>query len=125
MKKYKINEQCETRYFVEFTEKNKNGERLVIEIMRCEYDNKHKYSLPNQWVKCGYTKHLYNTSLYVDTYCYLKDGTCVRKYNPTVTKSDNKQILLIDFDNLLEVSEENEKILIDKVYDLFMKGISD
>ena len=122
MKNYNIRKMSNTRYFVEFKEKNKLNETLTIEVTRCTYDNKSSNSLPKIWLKNGYTNHLYNTAIHIDTYCTLENADCVSKYNPTCKLSEDKNRMVINFDNLLEVSEENEKLLIDKIYNLFMES---
>ena len=100
--------------------KIKKGEKLIVEVTKIIYDNTCKDSLPNLWIKNGYTKHLYNTAIHIETFCCLENGDCVSKYNPTHKLSDGKKRYIINFDNLLEITKENETKLINKIYNLFM-----
>lgn len=113
-------DMAETRTIYDFEEKNKKGEKISVEIMEMYEDNKYKDSLPNIWKKHGYTDKLYNS--FVSVHCYVtdKDGNCWERYNPTIKLSDDKKRYIINFDWLLEVSDENIDILLKEIYKRFM-----
>ena len=111
MENVKIKKMGEHRFFYEFLEKNKKGEKIVVEVTEC-YSNCEKDSLPFLWKKHGFTNKLYYSYYSIDTFVTDKNGDCRMKYNPTVKLSDDKKRYVINFDWELEVSDENlEKIL--------------
>lgn len=120
--KYEIIKNGKSNTFYKFTEKNKLGETLTVEITETYPDNTSKHSLPNLWKKHRFTNKLYNSYLNVDCYVTDKEGLCWGRYNPTEKLSDDKKRNVINFDYLLEVSEENKKYLLDKIYKMFMKA---
>lgn len=84
-----------------------NGERLVVELIRCE-DSGGRNSLPALWVKAGYTQERLHSYWAVSTYATEQDGSCWGRYNPTVKAGTNH----LDFDWVLPATEENaERIL--------------
>lgn len=121
-KKFEVNQTSPYCTFYKFLEKNKKGESLKVEISEIYPDNTSKKSLPNLWLKHGYTNKLYNSYMNVQCYCTDKDGHCFDKYNPTVKLSDVEHKLVINFDYLLEVSEENKQYLLNLIYKMFMKA---
>lgn len=114
-------DMAETRTIYDFEETNKKGERLSIEITEMYNDNEYKDSLPNLWKKHGYTNKLYNSYLCVTCFVTDKDGNCWERYNPTIKLSDDKKRYIINFDWLLEVSDENIDILLNEIYKRFME----
>lgn len=94
---------------------NNKGEKVIIEVSFCFTDPKHKKSLPNLWLKNGYTEKLINNYITINTYVY-NDFGCWGFYNPTIT-NDHK----INFKKLLEPSEENKIKLLNEVYKLANK----
>lgn len=121
-KKIKIEKSSQYTTWYKFMDKNKKGESLVVEISETHPDNKSKSSLPNLWLKHGFTNKLYSSYLNVDCYCYDKKGNEHSRYNPTTKLSDDGKRMVIDFDYLLEVSEENKQYLLDLIYKMFMKA---
>lgn len=121
MKKYEIEKRGEYRTLYTFKETNAKNERLVVEITECYYNAKDKGSLPYLWKQHGYTNKLYNNALHVDCYCYEENGNCYGRYNPTVKLSEDGKRMVVNFDNLLEVSEKNKEILLNKIYTQFME----
>lgn len=117
-----IEKMGEHRTFYKFTEKNKLGETLTVEILETYPDNTSKHSLPNLWKEHGFTNKLYDSYLNVQCYVTDKEGTCWGKYNPTEKLSEDKRRNVINFDYMLEVSKENKKYLLDKIYKMFMKA---
>lgn len=115
MKNLKLTYENEYKKVYTSEETNKKGEKIIFELHRCYYDNKNKNSLPNLWKKNGYTEHLYNSVIWADCEVIDKEGNCRRKYEPTSKLSDDKKRLVINFDWMFEVSEENEKKLFDEI----------
>ena len=106
-----IKKMCETRAFYEFKDKNKKGEKIVVEITKV-FPELTKGSLPMLWKEHGFTKKLYTSYLCADVYVTNEEGNCYGKYNPTVKPSKDGKRYVINFDWMLEVSDENiEKIL--------------
>lgn len=112
MKNLKLTYENEYRKVYTLEKENKKGEKIIIELSKCFYDNKNKNSLPNLWKKHGYTSHLYNSVIWVDCEVTDKKGNAKRKYEPTSKLSEDKNRLVINFDWMFEVSEENEKKLL-------------
>lgn len=120
MNKLTIKKMADTRTRYEFTETNKKNERLIVEIIDCYYPNAEN-GLPSLWKKHGYTNKLYENAIHVDCFCYTEDGQCFEKYNPTIKLSDDKNRYVINFDWLLEVTEENKNKILKEIYKRFMK----
>lgn len=116
-------EMANHRAFYELNETNKNGEKINVEIMEIFPDNTSKNSLPNLWLKHGYTNKLYNSYLCINCYVTDKDGNCLERYNPTVKLSDDEKRHVINFDWLLEVNEENKEIILNEIYKKFIGGV--
>lgn len=110
------------RTLYEIKDRNKNNERLIVEITKVYTNTDNDACLPKLWIKHGYTKHLYTSYLCADCYCYDLDGICKEKYNPTIKDSDDKKRRVINFDYLLDVTEENEEKLLQLIYNNFMKA---
>lgn len=116
-------EMANHRAFYELNETNKNGEKINVEIMEIFPDNTSKNSLPNLWLKHGYTNKLYNSYLCIDCYVTDKDGNCWERYNPTIKLSDDEKRHVINFDWLLEVNEENKEKILNEIYKKFIGGV--
>ena len=116
-------EMANHRAFYELNETNKNGEKINVEIMEIFPDNTSKNSLPNLWLKHGYTNKLYNSYLCIDCYVTDKDGNCWERYNPTIKLSDDEKRHVINFDWLLEVNEENKEKILNEIYKKFLGGV--
>ena len=91
----------------------RKGNKIIIETMRTEHDPKFKNDLMHMWVKRGFVKEFMETTLHIQTHYYADDGHCYGLYNPQV-HYDQKQ-RTINFDYLLEATEENELFLIKEV----------
>lgn len=94
---------------------NKKSETMIIEICHCEANPKDKKTLPYLWFQAGMTKKLYKTWISCQTYVNDSEGDCNGIYNPTVIKGKTK----IDFDWLLEDTEENREKIINKCIEVF------
>lgn len=75
-------------------------------------------SIPYLWHKFGYTDKVLDNYIIINTYRTNKDGFCVNHYNPQINEKHK-----INFDYILETNEENLKILIDKVIEMYKKDI--
>ena len=121
-----IEKKSEHRTFYKFTEKNKKGETLVVEISETYVDNSLKSdTLPKLWKKYGFTNRLYDSYLSIDRYVTDKQGICWGRYNPTKKLAEDGKRNIINFDYMLEVSEENKKYLLNLIYKMFMAGTKD
>lgn len=123
MKNFIKREMATHRAFYDLEETNKKGEKISVEIMEIFPDNTRENSLPNLWVKHGHTNKLYNSYLGINCYVTDKDGNCYERYNPTIKLSDDKKRNVINFDYLMEVSEENKEKLLKEIYKRFMRGV--
>jgi hypothetical protein len=107
--------------FYEVNERNDKGERLVFSIDGCTNPGG-KNSLPYLWYKAGYTSKILETYLVLDTYVHDTEGACFRAYDPTVKVSDDGKRLVINFDWMLEDTEENRQKLINEMLKMFMSA---
>lgn len=114
-KNYTVKRYPAERDFYTFTERNSKGELIEFEISKIIPDNKCKNSIPNLWYKYGMTKSVLPSYWSLHTYISKTiDGceTCKMIYNPTVTGHK------LNFEWVLEATEENKQKLIDEVYRL-------
>lgn len=116
----KINNTNITRITVK--RKNKKGESLIIELTDCKNPDRGN-TLPILWKKYGYTNKLLNTYICVKTYCTDSDGNCYDRYNPQIKLSEDKKRRIINFDWMLENTEDNKQKLIDEVIYRFESAI--
>lgn len=91
-------------------------ENILVCATTCKTSPTDKKSLPNLWLKHGYTnKKLYN---YLHVQCYVTDneGNCVEKYNPTIKESEDGKRLVLNFDCDFEATEEAEIKILNEIY---------
>lgn len=119
MKDFKLTYENEYKKVYQSEKTNKKGEKIIFELHKCYYDN---HTLPNLWKKNGYTNHLYNSVIWADCEVIDKEGNCRRKYEPTSKLSEDKKRLVINFDWMFEVSEENEKKLFNEIVRRFKEA---
>lgn len=117
-KKYMVEQVAEGRWFYRFTDVNEKGEKLIIELMKCE-DYSSKKSLPKLWKKSGYLDRVLETYWCIETYVKDTEGNFYGMYNPQHKLSKDKKRMVIDFDWMFEATEENREKLINEVYQLF------
>ena len=98
--------------------KNAKQETLTIEIVHCEHPGG-KNSLPYLWYKNGWTDKVMETYISCHTYVHDSEGSCFGIYNPTTKSSDDGKRSVINFDWLLEDTEENRKQIIEACIELF------
>ena len=90
-----------------FIDSNAKGETMLLKISHCESYGKN--SLPYMWHRDGYTDREINKYLTCRTYVETQNEPMMEKYNPQLTN------LKINFEWLLEDTEENRQSLIDEV----------
>lgn len=119
--------QGENGYWLNYNGKNKKGETITICLSKHITDITNKKSIPVMWKKEGYTKEVLKSFWYVETYVE-KENLCVSKYNPTeklyIEKQKNKiiqQSYVLDFDWVLEATEENATKILNEIERLFLK----
>lgn len=136
MNRVKTEEMVENRrWFFTFLQKTEKGEEVVVEITKVEHNTKSDTSLPRLWLKYGYTDRLIDKFWSVQTYVTEEDGSCYIRYNPqnttkveTVkescynklkgkyeTKETKKYRNVINFEWLIEPTEENKIKLLEEV----------
>lgn len=105
--------QCEHTvppvWWFTFADRNALGEEIVVEFRKNE--NTHgKHSLPAMWKRKGFIDKEPETWWGVQTYVTDRQDRCSGKYNPTT--KDGK----LNFEWLLEATEENRQKIIDEIY---------
>ena len=98
--------------------KNAKQETMTIEIVHCENPGG-KNSLPYLWYKNSWTDKVMETYISCHTYVHDSEGSCFGIYNPTTKLSDDRKRSVINFDWLLEDTEENRKQIIEACIELF------
>lgn len=100
------------RYEYQF--KNNKDEEVLIWIYEQIHDRNYKGSLMNLWVNHKYLDKFIDKTWQLDLYVTDKKGNCWNKYNPCIIPNENK----INFRYILESTEENLKILINKCIEM-------
>ncbi len=103
------------RFFVD-VETLREDKEFCIEVYFCESNG--NGSLPELWYKAGYTDKILNRYICISTYCTDEKGNCVGHFNPQ-TNNQSK----INFDYMLESTEENLNKLIDASVRMYEKNI--
>lgn len=119
---YTVEQMADTRWVLRFNEKNQKGESLLIELSLCQDDPTWKNSNPKVWYKNGYTDMVLETYWSIDVEVEDSEGISWRKYDIQSKLSEDKKRLVINFDWILEATEENKNILINEVYRLFINA---
>ena len=117
-KDYTIEQTAETVWFYTFTDKNGKGEKIIIELSKCEDWKESKKSLPKLWYKGGYIDRVLETYWCIQTYVKDTEGNSFGRYNPQNKLSEDKKRMVINFDWMVEATEENKEKLINEVYRL-------
>lgn len=110
----KIEKITDTRYYYYV------NNDFIIEITHCDANLQDKSSLMNLWYKNGYITKKLNNYLVVNTY-YTTENGCFGKYNITTKLTKDRKREVINFDYLLEDTEENRKLLLNKCISLYLK----
>ena len=101
-----------------FVDKNNKGESLVVVLHRLITDMEDKKTLPNLWKKEGYIEDVKATYWHVETYAEDTENNCFMGYNPQVKAEDKRRV--INFEWILEGTEENRQKILGEIYNLFM-----
>lgn len=109
-----IRKMADNRFFIDIKPKIDDSE-FCIEVSFCKAGELN--SIPQLWYKYGYTNKVLNEYIFIKTYCTDKDGHCTGNYNPQ-TIGINK----INFDYMLESTEENLNKLIDKCVSMYERN---
>lgn len=117
---YVVSQSAPTVFWLEFNEKNKKGETLTIELLSCEDIADYQKSLPKLWFKNGYIDRVLETYWCVNTYVKDSEGRSYGRYNPQTKIEDRRSV--INFDWMMEATEENKQKLIDAVYEKFSEA---
>lgn len=118
MMKYEIEKRDNGSAWIRVIGKNAKQETMTIEIVGCKNPGGKK-SLPYLWYKEGWTDKVMETYISCNTYVDDSEGFCFGIYNPTVKLSDDGKRSVINFDWLLEDTEENRKRIIEACIELF------
>lgn len=116
MMKYEIEKRDFGSTWVHVIGKNAKQETMTIEIVHCKNPGG-KNSLPYLWHKNGWTDNVMESYINCHTYVHDSEGGCYGGYNVT-EKYDGKRNV-INFDWLLEDTEENRKKIIEACIELF------
>lgn len=101
---------------------NAKGESLCVEIgMGQNYVPNSKHSLPYLWYKNGHTEKILQNWWEVQTYITKEDGMCYRAYDPTIKPSDDGKRFVINFDWMLDATEENFEKILDEILKRFFE----
>ena len=119
---YVVSQSAPTVFWLTFNEKNKKSETLTIELSLCKDDPTYKNSLPKLWYKNGYIDRVLETYWSIGTYVTDSEGRQWGKYNPQNKLSDDGKRMVINFDWMLEATEENREKLINEVYRIFSEA---
>lgn len=112
MKEYTVEKQeYSNTTWINVIGENDKKERLVISICECTNPGGQN-SLPALWYKHGRTNKILETYLSVDAYVYDSENQCWGCYNPQIKRSEDGRRSVIDFDWMLENTEENKQKLI-------------
>lgn len=116
---YTIEQVANERWIYNFKEENKKGETLIVELS-INRDSDYKNSLPKLWYKKGYTNKVLDDYISIDTYVTDSEGNCWGLYNPQHKLSEDGKRQILDFDWMLDNTEENKTKLLNEVYKIFM-----
>lgn len=111
------------RKLLEFEDKTKDGEKAGIEIMYCYEDEATKNNLTKLWYKNGYTKEILPSYICINTYATLDNGMCYVYYNPQEKIAEDGKRRIINFDYIIPITEDNERILIQAVANMANEGL--
>lgn len=99
------------------------GDNFIVEATRVTADLSRKNSLMNIWKESGYIHESLPSYIVISTYYTDGDGNCWGWYNVTEKLSEDKKRHVIDFDYLLEATEENERQLVTECIRMREMGI--
>lgn len=115
MRKYEIKKMSNNREYLTFQEKNQKGETIMIELVKSTSPKEKSQSMAYLWKKNGLTDQVLETWWSIRTYVTTENGECLGKYNPQEFFDKRKKRLSINFDWMLEATEENKDKLIAEI----------
>lgn len=113
-KNFTVSQSAETVWWYKFTEANKKGETLIIELS-LNTNSGGSHSLPVLWKQHGHIDRVLETYWGIQTYVRDTEGRCYGRYNPQSKQGKCE----INFDWMFEATEDNKEKLIDEIYRLF------
>lgn len=121
-----VKERVEGREYEIEIEPKAEDAKMAITMSLVYPDNKQKYSLPNLWKKNGYTSEVLKHYIVINLTAYEKGGNLrsEQKINPTLKEIPNqrgelKGLMVIDFENMLEITAANANKLVDMVVEKY------
>lgn len=99
-------------------ETNNLGEKLIIQVSSTHSEGRNSFA--ELWYKFGFTNKKMHDYLSVHTYVEDTEGSCCGCYNVCVKFEDGRNVL--DFDWLLEPTEDNTNKIINAIYDKFINA---
>lgn len=109
-----IRKMAPARFFIDI-EPLRGDKSFLIEVTFCEASGPN--SLPELWYKNGYMDKIFKRYMCIQTYCTDKDGNCTGSYNPQIIG-----IHKLNFDYILESTEENLNNLIGKCVSMYERN---
>ena len=106
------------REIITFDEPSRLGESVRL-VLSYRADGGRINSKPKLWYKYGFIDRLLETYIDISVVVTDKDANCLEKYNPQIIKGEKTDT--INFDWMLEATEENREKIINKVYELMTK----
>ena len=102
----------ESRHTFTMNEKNAKGEKIIIEVTRCENPGG-KHSLPSLWYKNGQKAYILPHWWSVDVSATDADGNSRHAYNPQTMKKDWRNV--VNFDFMLPATTANLITIFDEI----------
>ena len=115
---YEIDKRNPYVTWIKVLGKNAKQETMMIELTHCE-NSGGKHSLPYLWHKDGFTDRIMETYVSCSTYVDDSEGGCRGAYNPQEKLSEDGKRNVINFEWLLEDTEENRKKIIEACIEMF------
>ena len=103
-----------------FADKTRNGESLIVELIRCE-NLGGPHSIPNLWKDHGYIDRILENFIGTDVFATDEEGNCRRRYDPQLSKDGRR----INFDWILEDTPENRDRIIAEICRRAFEEVSD
>lgn len=132
--KYEVEQRAESCWQIDFT--SERGEKISVEFDKSVTPEKlTKSNLMYIWVKEGYLPELLPSRWVVRVYAYEENGFCYGWYNPTIKEEfyreyncerkdyEEKSRNVINFDWVLEATEQNAKKIFAEIFKMANNGI--
>lgn len=121
MKKYIVKDMTGgrgARLRYTFLKRNSIGESLIVDLTHCENCGG-VHSLPYLWKKHGFINRILKNWIHIECYVTDENGNCWGKYNPQELSRK------INFDYMLEDTEENRRYILTVIEKNFMLGLKE